>query len=291
MNEKSYSFSNKKHQYIKRRNEIRRICLLFFTVTFFYFFYNIFFTRVDSSYVVEIKNSIYHNKQYLIDIISDYLKNKNFIFISPREISDNLNKSTGLISEVVVRKYIVPNFKLIAFVKEKKILGRLILNNNKDPDSLAFAPFYITNEGDLLPLKLLNFQSLPQKLINVLIPDNRIPAKSVLFTLNEVVDRLKSNFHLLVTRIYLDKKNNLEIHTDSGLRIRLGELDSDVFKRITKLQGILGVLNQKSYTNGYLDLTLESNAVFKKLPSEDINKEPPQKKGFLRRAKSYRFEH
>ena len=138
MNDFQTDFLLRRKYYRERRNNVRKFFFFFFS--FLFVFCVNFLLRLPSKkpLILEISKSYLLKDEYISQNISKQVAGKNFFFISPKVVTKNLLLSSGLLKDVVVRKYLFPELKLLIFVKEKQLWGKLITNNENHPTYIDF---------------------------------------------------------------------------------------------------------------------------------------------------------
>lgn len=259
-----YYISTRRNYYRKRRNLIRRLFLVLVVVCYLFVGYKIFLISKEPLPKVEIIGSFLIQDKYIIDRVVQQISNKNFFLISPKKISNDLAQSFLLLKDVVIRKYLIPEPRLIVFLKEKSIWARLVIelphNINKN--------MLISNDGDLLSEEYLNLTQIPKNLLPIYVNDANLLQKSHLCILKKVFDILEKDFNLRIKNFLITNTFDLEIYPQSSFKIKAGKIDTDLFKRISMLKEVMKAINEKSYLIEYLDLTLESGAIFRKYIEE-----------------------
>ena len=269
MNKFDADFLLRRKYYRERRNTVRR---LFFFVFLIFFFCSVYYTvQIPTKKSVSIELSKNHlvNNEYIVQSISKQITGKNFFFISPKTITKNLLLSCGLLKDVVIRKYLLPELKLIVFVKEKQLWGKLLSDNGL---------MYITNEGNLVNGNYINVNLLPANLLLIFCSNTKLISESTLLTLKETLDFFQANLKIKINKFLITDRNTLEIYTDNFIKIDAGYIDATLPEKITKLTDILKQIKNKSYLIRYIDLSLENGAVIKKADEKEIDKKEIDKK-------------
>lgn len=259
----------------RRRNVIRRFFLILFVAIYLIFAIKIFLIPTYKPLKIEVINNLLIQTNYITHVVLDQVDSKNFFLISPNKISNYLLNTTDLIKNVVVRKYTMPECKLIVYVKEKDVWAEMLLDNFRNKKR-----YFITCEGDLIPIDYVNLSVLPQNLITIYSNFGIVPSSSDLCDLKRIFDLICFGMHLKVSNFFLDDQGYLEIFLGDGLKIKAGKMDGDLLKRVSQLKEALGAIRGRSYKAEYLDLTLESGAVFKRLSIDR------KKAGIFRRKKT-----
>lgn len=270
-------FVNRRNVYRKRRNIIRRFFLIFFILFFVFLINFIYLLSTKNKVCVEIFKNNLVNNNYITSLVLDEIGKKNFFFISPRKISNTLLKNIPMFKDAVVRKYIIPNYKLFVVVNEKKLWAKMLLY--KEDSLFNKDAFYITNEGDIVPENYLNLELIPDKLISLHANENVIPDTRQLILLKNTVDKIQK-IDLLVTKLLINNDLDLVIYTANAFLIRAGKVESSLLKKIKKLDELIKVINKYSLKVQYLDLNLETSAILKTY-SEDTQNKNKEKKGFF----------
>ena len=268
MNDFQTNLLLRRKHYRERRNTVRRAFFFLFLILFFLSLYFTLQIPNKKPVTIEISKSHLLKDVYLVQKISSQVKDKNFFFISPRAVTKNLLSSCELLKDVVIRKYLFPEFKLLIFVKEKQIWGKLV-------DNIGGNNFvYITNEGDLISENYINFNLLPENLTLVFSVNSKPLSENTLLILKKVLDFLNTNLKIKISKFLITDRDTLEIYTDNSIKIDAGYIDSNLLTKITKLSDILNQIKKKSYLIQYIDLSLENGAVIKKADEKEIDKNP-----------------
>jgi len=260
--------SRRKH-YRERRNTVRSFLLLLFSVLFISSMYLVLKIPNKKPITIELSKNYLVKNEYIIQNITKQLSANNFFFISPRSITKNLLLSCGMLKDIVIRKYLLPELKLVVFVKEKQLWGKFISPDN----SKIFGSnlVYITDGGDLVSGNYLNFNLLPSNLVLVTC-NNKLASESALLILKEAFDFFHNNLKIKVNNFFITDRNTLEIYTDNAIKISAGYVDANLMPKITKLGDILEQIKKKSYLIQYIDLSLDNGAVVKKIDKNNIDK-------------------
>ncbi len=236
---------------------VRRFFLTLFVFIFLFCLYYVFQISYNRKIKIEVSNNYLVKSEVVIRSVSSLTSGKNFFFIYPSKLSENLVSSYGLIKNVVIRKYLIPELKISIFVKEKNLWGRLI--------TLANGTVYITDEGDLVKSDYINLNLLPSDLTLILINNNVNVTKNTLLILKDVHDFFENLLKIKINRFIVTDRNILEIYTDNSIKINAGYIDKSVLEKIVKLSDIFNQINKQSDLIQYIDLSLENGAVIKKL--------------------------
>ena len=252
------NFLLRRKYYRERRNTVRRFLFFLFLILFFCLVQ--FLTQIPNKKLVaiELSKSCLLKDEYIVQTISKEISGENFFFISPRILTKNLLSSCGLLKDVVIRKYLLPELKLLVFVKEKQLWGKLINNTGENN------PVYITNEGNLVSGNYINFNLLPANLILVFCANKKFASEATLLILKDILDFFNTNLKIKIKKFLVTDRNTLEIYTDNSIRINAGYIEPNLLAKITKLRGILNQIKKNSYLIQYIDLSLENAAVIKK---------------------------
>ena len=248
----------RRRYYKEKRNTIRNFFFFFFFLLFILFTGFLFHVTNKKPVKIEFSDARLVKNEYITQNISKQIAGKNFFFISPRRITENLLLSCGLLKDVVMRKYLLPELKLLVFVKEKQLWGKLINNLGENN------PVYITNEGNLVSGNYINFNLLPANLILVFCTNNKFASEATLLILKDTLDFFNRNLQIKINKFLVTDRNTLEIYMDNSIRINAGYIEPNLLTKITKLRGILNQIKKNSYLIQYIDLSLENAAVIKK---------------------------
>lgn len=272
-----YNILNKKKYFKKRRNFIRRFFLFLFVSSFLYLVIQVFALPGKNPLSVYINNSYFVSPEYVKSYISDRALDKNFFLLSTREISSSIIQSAPILKSVFIRKYIFPELKLIVFLKEKNIWGQLFFKKMQPVGE----PLYLTDEADILSPDYLNLQNLPSALASIYVYSREVPSKKTLLLIKENQEMLVNKIKLPIKLLVLTEKNDLEIYSVFGFKIKCGKVDDFLCERIlnlNKMPEIFKGIKNGEYRSGYLDLTLENAAVLKNNSEDKVEK----KSGILR---------
>lgn len=273
MDSVEYNILNKKKYFKKRRNFIRRFFLLVFVFLFTFTLFKTYSFSKDKEINVYVGNSFLISSDYVREYVLNEILHKNFFLISGREIGTSLIHSAPILKSVFIRKYIFPEVKLMVFLKEKNIWGKLFGKNFESSTRL----FYLTDEADIVSSEYLNLQNIPVEPVHLHIYTKDIPTKETLLLIEKnyliLVDKIK----LPVGSLLLTEKNDLEVFSKYGFKIKCGKVDDFLRERIlnlNKISNILEGIKKGEYKSGYLDLTLENAAVLKSVPEPKPEKKP-----------------
>lgn len=260
MQEQGYFIFRKRNKYRQRRNLIRKVFLLFCSIIVAILIYKFYLISSKFTPIVEIHGNILINKDKLIQKIEELIKHKSFFSVNPRRISTDLKKTIPIFSDVVVRKYIFPESKILVFVKERNIWAKLVTGENKNSEQLVV----VSDSGNIISASLLS--SIPLKLIPIYSYVNfkQLDSESTLAQLKKIFDLLRDDFKISVSRFCITNSDELEIYPYDKFKIRAGKIDDDLISRIFKLKPIMEAINERAYVVEYVDLTLDKGAVFKK---------------------------
>lgn len=260
------SIFDKRNSYRRRRNVIRRIFLILFVVLLTFLLYQIILIPKKCNLKIEIANNSLANTEIIIKSLNEYLNHKNFFLIYPNQLSEYLLKSNKLINELLIRKYVFPEYKVIVFIKEeKKIWAKL-----KDE--------YISNEGDIIPVAHLNLVRLPQDIVPISLEGSYLTREQFMI-LKNIYDLLTRKLKIVVNKLVIKNNLSLEIYLNDEYVVNAGLINSDLVSRILNLQNLLQEVKKSSHLIKYLDLTLENGAVLRENPKSDM------KKGFFWKRK------
>ncbi len=266
MNDFQSDISSRRKYYRERRNVVRNVLLLLFVLSFLFCFYSVFKVADKKEIKVEIVKNNLVRSDFISNIVLRQTAAKNFFFIVPRKISNELVLSCGLLRGVVVRKYLFPNPELFVFVSEKTLWAKFLLNNQL---------LYVTDEGDLVKLDCLNIKLLPSDL-TVLTASNLVNvSQNVLLILKNIYDFFDTSLKIKIARLNITAKNTLEIYTDNSIKINAGYIDKNLLEKIFKLSDVLNQIKKQSYLIQYIDLSLENGAVIKKTDETNDKKSLP----------------
>ena len=252
------NFLLRRKYYRERRNTVRRFLFFLFLILLFWLVQFLIQIPNKRPVTIELSKNCLLKNEYIIQTISKEISGKNFFFISPRILTKNLLSSCGLLKDVVIRKYLLPELKLLVFVKEKQLWGKLINNTGENN------PVYVTNEGNLVSGDYINFDLLPGDLILVFCTNNKFVSEATLLLLKDTLNFFNTSLKIQINKFLVTDRNTLEIYTDNSIKIDAGYIDPNLLTKITKLKGILNQIKKNSYLIQYIDLSLENAAVIKK---------------------------
>lgn len=214
----------------------------------------------DAMPEIEIFGNNLIKTDYISDFISSSIAGKNFFLISPRYITNDLNKTIGLIQDLVIRKYIIPEYKISVSLKEKNLWAKLITSDGESDRHYSF----VAQDGSVVSPDYLNIDLISPELVNVYLIGTGLIEKEKLCLVKDVVDFVVKNIGLTVHKIVLLNKSELEIYCDNELRIKAGVIDETLNERMKTLLKSINVIKDRSFMIEYIDLTLESGVVIKK---------------------------
>lgn len=262
MDKEEIKILERKKFYVRQRNNTRRILLVVFLFCYLFLFYKTSLLPKNAMLEVVIVNNNLIDRDFIVQAVLNHVSTKNYFFVSPRKISNELIESFSLLRDAVVRKYLVPDSKIFVFIKEKKLWSKLIVDKRNELKEFNL----ITEDGDIVPLNYVNLNLLPRNLLPVY--TNLEINKKQFLLLKNVFDMLRKEFKFNVSDFLVTKPFDLEIRSVEGFRIKAGKIDDEIIKRVSKLKDIIALIKERNYVIEYLDLTLEGGAVFKKY-SED----------------------
>jgi cell division septal protein FtsQ len=274
-----YNILNRRRQFKKRRNLIRRFMLFSLLLVFCFLSYKIYEIALITKPNISIKNNFLLSSSFLNDFIEQKVIDENFFFMNPRSLSNDLVEKVPLLKNVVIRKYLLPENKLIIYLIEKKIWAKVFFNDSSSPPEDVF----LSDNGDFIVNDYLLKENIPQPLVKVYLSKLNTPDKKALLQLKKIYDMVTSRVELPISALLIAKNNEVSIFTNFGFQIKCGKLDEFTKERILNLKKIPKVLDSLKtgyYKSGYLDLTLENAAVLKSnniLQEEDKNKKNQKK--------------
>lgn len=266
-----YNILNKKKYFKKRRNFIRRFFLFLFVLSFLYLAFRVSSLPAKNNLSVYVNNTFFVSPEYVREYVLDRALSQNFFLLSTRGISSSIVQSAPILKSVFIRKYIFPELKLIVFLKEKNIWGELFLKNSQS----AGEPLYLTDEADILSPNYLNLQNLPVELAKIYVYSRELPSKKTLLLIKQNQEILVNKIQLPLKFLVLTEKNDLEIYSMFGFKIKCGKVDDFLYERIlnlNKMPKIFQGIKNGEYKSGYLDLTLENAAVLKDNSENKVEK-------------------
>lgn len=251
--------------------------MFLFTSLFVCFIFNVYSLPLKNKLSVYVNNSFFVKPEYVREYVLERVMQQNFFFISTRDISSSLIKSAPILKSVFIRKYVYPELKFIIFLKEKDIWGELFLKNIETSSK----PLYLTEDADILSANYLNLENLPLKLAKIYVYSKELPSKKTLLLIKQNQEILVNKIQLPVKLFLLTEKNDLEIYSNFGFKIKCGKVDDFLYERILNLNKIPKIfqgIRNGEYRSGYLDLTLENAAVLK----DDSDIKVEKKSGILK---------
>lgn len=266
MNDLQINLLSRRKHYRDRRNTVRKIFFFLFLIWSIYSVY--FVSQIPNKKIltIELSKNYLVKDVYITQNISKHIVGKNFFFLSPRILAQDLLLSCGLFKDIVMRKYLLPELKLVISVKEKQLWGRLVASNTDN------ALLYVTNEGNLVNGDYINLSFLPRNLVLIFCTNSKFASEATLIRLKNTLDFFKTNLKITIDKFLITERNTLEIYTDNSIKIDAGYIDSNLLDKITKLSDILNQIKKKSYLIQYIDLSLENGAVVKKLNEKETDK-------------------
>ncbi len=276
MHKKEFDFFNKRNIYRIRRNRIRRVFLVGFIIMFLYCGTKLINHSSSNNVQIEIVNNYLLKNDYIANCLASSIKTTNFFLINPLNLSNSLVTSEPLFKNIIIRKYLFPTCKIVAFVEEEKIWGKL-LESNKSYNQANNTFKLITDDCNLVTLENLNLTLIPNDLFIIELFSQTVNLNQDLKTIKLITEWFKNNLTIGIQKIIISDNDKLDILMTSGLKIKAGVIDSDIIKRVNKVKDILDLVKYNS-GDGYLDLTLESGAIFKQ---NTDSKTFSQKKGLF----------
>ena len=159
----------------------------------------------------------------------------------------------------------------MVFLKEKNIWGQLFFKN----PGADLKPLYLTDEADILSTEYLNIENLPIGLPQIYVYSRAYPSKKILLLIKQNHEILINKIQLPIKILVLTEKNDLELYSNFGFKIKCGKIDDFLQERIlnlNKMPKIFQGIKNGEYRSGYLDLTLENAAVLKDESKEKVEK-------------------
>lgn len=259
MTEDYYNISTSRNIYRKRRNVIRRLFLFLFIIIVIL---STLKTYKISKYVlpkIEIENNMLISPEFLTNIVLENISGQQFIFISPRVLSEKLSEIANMSKKIVVRKYIFPELKIKVIVKEKNLWAAVTERTVSGANWL-----YISDEGDLVSATSLIASKLPKNMFPIYASNINKISKQAFYLLKDIHATIVNKNHIPIKCFKISELLDLEMITDSGLTIKAGKIDSDIQKRISKYFEVSRLIGEKTYLVEYVDLTLDNAVVLKK---------------------------
>lgn len=261
-----YNIQKTRNKHRKQRNFVRRITLAVFILFFILFLRHLYLKPFKSTVDIEILNALFSNKEYILSEVEKQIKDKNFYQISPIQVSHYLIKNCKHLSNVVIRKYIFPKYKIIVHLDEKEIWANVVIPDESKKN------YFACNDGSLaLPLCLC-IEMLPKDLIDVEINVPDALNQDELVILKDALSVIEKDYGIVLDKVTLTSEKKIEILCKNGLLIKAGEINKNLPKTIQKLENTLAVIEEKQYEVDYIDLTLEQNIVVKKASKKDGKK-------------------
>ena len=259
MNNPKLDFLSKKKYYKDRRNLIRRIFLVLFICSLLFSVWGIYLHINKSDIRIEVLNGRLLNEAYVIHDIELHVDKKKFLFLSPRSLSEGLLASFPLLQDVVIRKYIFPEVKLVVLLREKGLWGKLANKTRKIPEG------YVTEYGDFVQADYVNVELLPLDLIPVETYD--FVSTPELFVLKRILDYFRESLKLPIEKFLITKKKTLEIYAANSIKVNAGIVDEMLLDKVVKLKDIFKLMKSELSLIQYVDLSLEKGAIVKKSTS------------------------
>ncbi len=256
----------KRKYYLKRRNIIRRLFLIFIVGVNVFLFYKLFhypekkILKLESYGNKVINNSLFEQEIY------SYTKGKNFHLISPRTLSQKTIKALPIIEDIVVRKYIFPDIKLIISFKEKELWAQVVSLNNKN----IF--YFASNKGDLIHPNTIDIKTVNPQLPIIVAEDISLLSDTFLLAVKNFVDSINKRKLLRILNVKISKNNELEINDFDGLKIKVGQIQNESQIKLQRLESVLNIIKERYYCIEYLDLNYEGSAVIKPCMDKKKNK-------------------
>ena len=263
------NIADKRKFYLKRRNFIRRIVLVFLVFLSGFIFFRIYNLPKHHSVKIEFYGNKLINNVLLQSQLYSYIENRNFYLISPRNLTSYIVKTFPLIEDIAIRKYVFPEIKLIVSFKEKQVWGKIYSSGNSPND-------YVTNQGDTISLGQINLDNLPSNILNIYLEKDYVLTVSFLSLLKTFIDEIYKNKWIKISEIKLNKKNEIELVSSMSLnpmlKIKVGQIQNEMKIKLQRLDNVIMLVNENDYCVEYLDLNYDGSAVIKTCSDKNKNK-------------------
>ncbi len=253
----------RRKQYRERRNSVRKFFFFVLSLSFIVLLYLFLQIPSQKSPKVEIYKTNLIKSDYIFQLVNKELSGKNFFLISPKAITRNLLLACPLLSDVFIRKYLYPEYKIVVIVKENFLWGKIVLGNSA---------IFVTNSGKQVHSNSIDLNLLPADLTLLSSNNKNILTESTLLILKEVLDYFNKTLQIKIQRFFITDGNTLEIYTDNSIKIDVGYIDIKMLEKIQKLNDILTQIKKKSYLIKYIDLSLENGAVIQKSDEDEVKR-------------------
>lgn len=266
MNYTENSIGKSRNSRRRRRNITRRIFLILFVICFCFFAYKIYRLPFKDKISIQIVNSELLNTGFLLDEIKNKIEDKIFFSISSNDISNRLLTICPLLQDVVIRKYIFPECKIIVYVIEKNIWGKISKQDNSSEVT------FVTDEGDLVMPFQIDISLIPDNLIPVYLLEANVLSAHELRILKNNFDTIQHDYKLKIEKAQIVKNKILEIVSVHGSRIKIGKINEEMNNLVSMLNESIAIINEREYFPEYIDLSLENSVVFKRVKKNDEDK-------------------
>lgn len=256
----------KRQLYRKRRNILRKIFLFLFGIVLILLACSVLSIEKNTNFKTEIEGNLLLEKECIASTLDSFVVGKNFFFLSPQKISDRLFDVFPILKDIKIRKYLFPGKKIILHVREKELWGKCNVN------VLGKTIFYyVSNQGDLVPVTCLDKSYISNGLITI--NSQRALSKEDILIMKKISDFFIRNLGIMIDHFVLNRNGELEIFTDSSIKVKAGPLKNDLFEKIKKLTSVLQSIKDKSFLIEYIDLTLDKGVIVRKV-KENVDKKP-----------------
>ena len=180
----------------------------------------------------------------------------NLFMVDETEVAERFASSPVVVFEKLVRKY--PT-ELELYVRERKAVVMIAyIDSNLILDNELVVMDTGTEESSypvLTGIQITSFQ-LGQQLVTA----DEFQLKTTI----RLLEALENDYGLDIARIDVSNTSNLLLYTQSGMAIKLGNID-DIEAKLQRTQTIYGILTEQGKTSGTLDVTTGSGGSY--LPS------------------------
>lgn len=257
--------------YKRRRNITRRVVLILCILGYLLAGYKIYRLPKGIFPSIEIYGNKLINSDFIYNFISDKIAGKNFFLVSPRKISKDLFNNIGLIQDLVIRKYVFPELKINVCLTEKKFWAKLFRSEITENNNYML----VTDDGNIVPINFLNMDLIGGELLPILLISSTDLKNEKYRLIKRNLDFISKIIGLNVKKILIlpgPENAELEIYCDNNLKIKAGNIDENLSKRIDKLLKSVNALKDHAYMIESIDLTLESGVAVKKIKEPKADK-------------------
>ncbi len=271
--------------YRKKRNFVRKIFQILFIGLFCFSVYVVYVIPKRNKVQIDIVQNYLINTSELQNAIYGYITDRNFFLISPRDLSEYLTHTYGLINNVIIRKYLLPKYKIVAFVHEKKIWGKLIYNDSASDNQEIYG--FVAEDAKLISPNYLNIEFVPQTIPSISVDKEHLPVWGTLNNLRIFLESVNKNNSLNLRLINILPNEEVEMVFENELKVNVGKLlPEDLKKKSDRLLASLELIEKEEVPANYLNLGLDNSATLKSDKKEHKKEEKFKIRLFRKKARN-----